>query len=315
MKKIIKTILLIILLVYIALQIIPYNTNSTSNNYFTIQKGQRPLMIAHGGAKAMNPENTWMAYDFAYESNADVLEMYLHITKDGVLVTIHNDDIESYTNQSGRVEDFTLQELQNMNFGYHFTDLDGNQPYHNLDDEALKNYNLSLTPAVLEDMFIKYNKDVLYIIEIKNEGTLGYKAADELIRLVNKYNMEKYVCLASFNQDVMNYINTIKHKDTLTSFDFDTATDFVIANYAGYGYFTKYTFSGFQLPMEEKSIPLASKYLIYKIHHNNMFVHYWTINTKEEMIKCIENGADGIITDRLDLLNEVYEELGFYTYK
>jgi len=42
-----------------------------------------------------------------------------------------------------------------------------------------------------------------------------------------------------------------------------------------------------------------------------MAVHYWTINDKEEMKKLIELGADGLITDRPDLMEEVLEELGF----
>ena len=43
-----------------------------------------------------------------------------------------------------------------------------------------------------------------------------------------------------------------------------------------------------------------------------MAVHYWTINDKEEMKKLIELGADGLITDRPDLMKEVLEEVGFW---
>ena len=56
---------------------------------------------------------------------------------------------------------------------------------------------------------------------------------------------------------------------------------------------------------------LGNRYLQWKIHKNDMFVHYWTIDDKEDMRYLINNGADGIISDRVDLLLEVLEEMGY----
>jgi glycerophosphoryl diester phosphodiesterase len=42
-----------------------------------------------------------------------------------------------------------------------------------------------------------------------------------------------------------------------------------------------------------------------------MAVHYWTIDDKEDMRLLIENGADGLITDRPDIMLELLEEMGF----
>ena len=41
-----------------------------------------------------------------------------------------------------------------------------------------------------------------------------------------------------------------------------------------------------------------------------MAVHYWTIDDPEDMKRLIENGADGLITDRPDIMWEVLEEMG-----
>lgn len=42
-----------------------------------------------------------------------------------------------------------------------------------------------------------------------------------------------------------------------------------------------------------------------------MNLHYWTINDPDDMRRLIENGADGIITDRPDLLIEILNQLGY----
>ncbi len=309
-KKLILTILGVIVVLYAMLQLLPYPQADT-RGLFSIKKGERPLVIAHGGAKLMNPENTVMAFDYAYNAGVDVLEMDLRLTKDNVLITHHNETIDETSDHTGLVKDHTYDELIQMNFGAKFTDYEGNQPYADLSSEELKSYLGALAPAKLEDLFGKYGNSVLYIIEIKDEGEAGRIAAKELNRLIVKYDLQDKVQVASFINDIMNYFNEIKDPRIETSLDFDTAKKFIISNYAGFGIFFTYEGVGMQLPTSQYNIPLATKYLIWKIHKNGMYVHYWTINDREEMIQCIKNGADGIITDRPDLLFEVLEELGY----
>lgn len=308
-KKKIVSVLVILLIIYVALQVIPYGKEKQATPF---RMEDRPLIIAHGGAKQMNPENTWLAYEYAYSVGADVLEIDLCLTKDGVLVTHHNEGIDALSNGKGLVSDYTYEELKQFNFGVNFTALDGTKPYASLTDEQLQNeYKGQLHPINIEELFERYGKEMLYILEIKDDGALGEQAVDTLLALIEKYQLEDYVCMASFHHEVMEYINATKNPEIVSSFDMSEATNFIILNYAGFGIFANYEGAGFQIPMEEYHVPLATKYLIYKIHKNNMFAHFWTVNTKEEMIKCIKNGADGVITDRPDLLIEVLQEMGY----
>lgn len=310
MKKKISTILLILVSAYILIQVIPFR-NSTPDNAFIVKDNQPPLVIAHGGAKLMNPENTWMAFDYAFTLGVDVLEMDVRLTKDNQLATYHNDRIEDLSNGQGLPIDYTYAELSQFNFGNNFVDLSGQYPYKNLSEEALAQYKGALAPANIEQMFQVYGQQTLYIIEIKDSGVNGLKAADRLIEIIKKYHMEDYVCVASFDKEVMNYVLSLNIEGLITSFDFSSATGFVIANYAGYGAFTDYQHYGLQLPPSQYNIPLNTAYLTYKAHKQGMFIHYWTINDKEEMISCIKNKADGIITDRPDLLMDTLKELGY----
>ncbi len=64
----------------------------------------------------------------------------------------------------------------------------------------------------------------------------------------------------------------------------------------------------FQLPLEKYGFDLATKGFVRASHRNNMAVHYWTVNDKEEMLHLIDIGADGIMTDYPTRLKTVYEE-------
>ncbi|RZI72996.1 MAG: glycerophosphodiester phosphodiesterase [Variovorax sp.] len=55
--------------------------------------GQPPLVVAHRGASGYVPEETLEAYTRAIELGADVIEMDIVMTKDGVLITRHDPNL------------------------------------------------------------------------------------------------------------------------------------------------------------------------------------------------------------------------------
>ncbi len=305
-KKKIFIILAVVAVVYTVLQVIPYNNDSPSK--FAVEDGKRPLVIAHGGAKLLYPENTVYAFDSAFEMGVDVLEMDLCLTKDNVLVTHHNLTVDATSNYTGQVIDYSFEELKSMNFGYKFVDLEGNTPFKDETDlEVLQ----SLTPMSVEEMFEKYGKDTLYIMEIKNKGEAGMIAADILNDHIQQYNLQEYVVVASFDKEVLEYFVSIKDPETEVSMDFGTATDFIITNLLGVGLFRQFDEHGLQLPIEMYGIDLSNSYIIHKVKLNNKFLHYWTINDPEEIEMLLKKGADGIITDRPDLMFDILEDMGY----
>ncbi len=65
--------------------------------------GQAPAtrpkpLIAHRGASAYAPEHTLAAYHMAIAQGADYVEQNLAVTKDGVLICLHDDTLERTTN-------------------------------------------------------------------------------------------------------------------------------------------------------------------------------------------------------------------------
>ena len=72
------------------------------------------LNVAHRGLSGLYPENTMIAFRKAIEADCDGIEMDVHLTRDGVPVVIHDEEVDRTTNGSGYVKDFTYEQLCNF---------------------------------------------------------------------------------------------------------------------------------------------------------------------------------------------------------
>ena len=70
-----------------------------------IRGSHRPLVIGHRGASGYRPEHTIESYRLAIEQGADVIEPDLVVTKDGVLVARHENEIGTTTDVADRFPD------------------------------------------------------------------------------------------------------------------------------------------------------------------------------------------------------------------
>jgi glycerophosphoryl diester phosphodiesterase len=71
-----------------------------------------PLVVAHRGASAEEPENTLAAFDRAVAAGADVVEFDVRMTADDVAVVLHDPDVDRTTGGHGLVREMTLQEVR-----------------------------------------------------------------------------------------------------------------------------------------------------------------------------------------------------------
>jgi glycerophosphoryl diester phosphodiesterase len=75
------------------------------------------VRIAHRGASIDEPENTLRAFARAIELGVDMLELDVNLTRDGVLVVIHDTTLERTTNGAGLVREHTLAHIQSFDAG------------------------------------------------------------------------------------------------------------------------------------------------------------------------------------------------------
>ena len=81
----------------------------------------RPWNIAHQGGEDEFPSNTMFAFKKAVKAGADMLELDIGVTKDGVVVVRHNTTVDSTTNGTGEVDSFTLKQIKKLDAAYWYS--------------------------------------------------------------------------------------------------------------------------------------------------------------------------------------------------
>ena len=335
--KIIGTIIGSILLFFIIINIIP-PSKAVDNNPFLLQKGEKTMIAAHRGGAKTNPENTIKAFRSAVnEYKVDILESDLYLTKDGYLVYNHDeyidetcdvnkdmtlDEVKAMIKQDKSkahyIKDYTLEELKQFNFGHFFKNKEREMPYYNLvsDNEenrldVLKEEGLQIVEmSELFEEFYNDNKELKFIVEIKNSGSYGKKAVDKLISTLNeKYkDYKNQIVVGTFHPEIEEYLKT-NYKDILRGASTKGAAGFIVTQMLKVNLFNTNDFACLQIPMEYEikdfEIELDKRTYIRRAHRRNIAVQYWTINEEDDMRELIELGCDAIMSDDLELIRKV----------
>ena len=77
-------------------------------------------VCAHRGDKQYYPENTVPAFKSAVEKGAQMVEFDVKLTKDGKMVIMHDPTVDRTTNGTGAVADLTFEEIRNLDAGVKF---------------------------------------------------------------------------------------------------------------------------------------------------------------------------------------------------
>ncbi|MEU9975270.1 glycerophosphodiester phosphodiesterase family protein [Streptomyces sp. NPDC051014] len=75
------------------------------------------LTIGHRGVMGVEPENTLRSFVAAQQAGLDLIELDLHLSKDGALVVMHDAEVDRTTDGSGPIAEKTLEELRTLDAG------------------------------------------------------------------------------------------------------------------------------------------------------------------------------------------------------
>lgn len=272
------------------------------------------LVSAHRSGGGIFPENTMMAFEGCINSDefkTDIFEFDLHITADDELIILHDstldrttDAVEYFGEEDIRPEEYTYEELRNLNFGENFEDENGEKPYSGLRGDEIPD---SLRVSSLKDVliYLQSNGDFDYIIEIKNSGELGEKAADILYSTLKSMKMLDDVVVGTFNANVTKYLDE-KYPDMPRSASIMEVVKVYFNSLLGWDKNeSDYKFDALQIPAGLSILNLATSRLVNYAHRHNIAVQYWTINDTEMMKQLKDIGADCIMSDIPDVAYEV----------
>ncbi|WP_413376610.1 glycerophosphodiester phosphodiesterase [Alkalihalobacillus sp. 1P02AB] len=254
------------------------------------------LNVAHRGASGYAPEHTLVAYEMGEKMKADYIEIDLQMTKDGVLIAMHDTNVDRTTNGSGAVADMTLEEIKELDAGSWFNERN---------PEKAKSKYVGLKVPTLEEVFRKFGRSSLYYIETKSpELYPGMEA--ELLRLLDKYNLagvngrSSKVMIQSFIPESLINIHEMNPNlplvQLLSQPVLDEGADAqleAIKEYAiGVG----------------PSFTRITEEYVQKVHSHNLYIHPYTVNTREAMERALDWGVNGLFTDYPDVFREVIKE-------
>lgn len=320
--KIILCIIAFIILSFIIAEVVGINWHSNPSNienYETdnkyINQTDTPYVSAHRSGGGINPEESMIAFKDCVENenfNVDVFEFDLHITKDNVLVLLHDDTLERTTDcekvlndAEAAPENYTYDELRQLNIGAKFENENGEMPYADLETQDVPDELKILRVEDILDLLTSKG-DFDYIIEIKNSGELGCKGVDILYQILEERNLLNDVIFGSFHEEVSHYVDEnypkLKRSATIAEvLDFYTSalkdSDEFEANYVA-----------LQIPYNmpwRLAANLATARMINYAHKHNIAVQYWTINDEKQLDYLTSVGADCIMSDYPDKLYNI----------
>lgn len=326
--KIIGIILAVLLAFFVVINLIPPQKN-VEENPFIVEEGGLPLIAAHRGGGKNNPENTMLAFREAVRTiGVDIIESDLYLTKDGYLVYNHDAYIDETCNVNGDISlnevkklcedeskrhyisDMTLDELKQYNFGYYFENENGERIYKDATDLEYMGLQIATVDKLFEEFYKDY-PDLMFIVEIKDDGERGFEACKVLYNTLESYpNYKKQLVVGTFHDEIEKEIRE-KYPSLLRGAPTGSAASFILTQYLGVNIFDSGDFACLQIPMSYElgiEVGLVNRGLVERAHKRNVAVQYWTINDADDMRTLIELGCDCIMTDDPVLLQSILDE-------
>ncbi|MFF3175425.1 glycerophosphodiester phosphodiesterase [Streptomyces sp. NPDC057900] len=250
-----------------------------------------PLVISHRGASAYAPENTLAAVDRAHALGFDWVENDIQLTKDGVLVVIHDTGLKRTTDAEKvfpdrapwAVKDFTAAEIARLDAGSWF-----GARYAGTRVPTLRQYLQR----------VEHNHQSL-LMEIKSPETYPgiERAALQVLGeegWLDAGHVRDRLVIQSFGADSVRTVHK-QRPDVITGLLGTPA----VARLAAYAEFTD------RINPEYTSVSadyVAAVHALKGPHGKRLQVDTWTVNDAADALRVTGYGVDGIITNAPDVV-------------
>lgn len=236
-----------------------------------IERLQHPIVFGHRGASKYAPENTIAAFEIALQQGAEAFELDTMLSADEVPVVIHDRTIDRTTDGSGKVDQMSTKNLRTKDAGSTFS----------------SKYSNERIP-LLEEVFTIFKNRALINVELKNYHDLSDALPEKVAEIVNRIDVLDQLLFSSF------YPSNLKRIKRLIP----GVPVALLCSRGVKGYLPS---SKMLLLVSPDYIHLyfkdITKSFIEKQHHLNRKVNVWTVNHQTDMIRLINQGVDGIITN------------------
>lgn len=240
------------------------------------------VVIAHRGASAYYPENTMAAFKEALAMQAEMIELDVLLSKDGIPVVIHDVTLNRTTNGKGRVSNYDLKDLQKLDAGSWF-------------DSTMTGQRI----PTLEEVLSFASGTIALNIEIKTEAVSDelYNGVEEKsLALVREYGMEDYVLFSSFDYRAVAHLKKLAPSIPVALlYDKRQSGKMTPSELV-----KKYAVDAFNCSYRQ-----LSKKWVADLQANGIPVFIYTVDQPKRMKSLIEKGVTGIFTNKPDVFRDV----------
>ena len=258
-----------------------YRNLLTSDAIENIQQKDFKI-IAHKGASGIAPENTLASFQAALDIGVDIIELDVRQTKDEEIIVFHDQFLDRTTNGMGNVHEYTLEQLKQLDAGSWFSS--------KFSDQKI---------PTLKEVLDLVDGRCQVLIEIKHMDHPHYHDfSDKLVDVIRlEENGFDWVLLQSYEdkylEEAQIYDDRIQINKMLIGEDSTPLLAFYIETKLKLGHGD----SKGNLKTLNPEFKTLSPRRIFRMHSRGFKVFTYSVNNREDMIKMLNMGVDGIITD------------------
>ncbi|MDN6428709.1 MAG: glycerophosphodiester phosphodiesterase [Propionibacterium sp.] len=245
-----------------------------------------PLVLAHRGGGAEAPENSLEAFAHAHALGVRDIETDAHLTADGQVVLIHDPVVDRVSEGSGRVRDLTWAEICGL--------------------QMRGGTRVPLLGEVLEAF-----PDMVLNIDAKVE-----EVVDPLLDVLEEHEALDRVLIASFSERRLSRVRSRTAGAVATSLGSTAVVRLLLAAHSATDPMTWHVpgprqgVRAVQVPASYGPVPVVTPRMLATAHRAGLAVHVWTVDEEAEMLRLLDLGVDGIVTDRPSLLRDLLRARG-----
>ncbi len=236
-----------------------------------LQHDSSPLLFAHRGGN-LATENTIDAFRLAKAAGYTYIETDIQLSQDGVVVVFHDSTLNRLTGNPDYISDLTWAELKDVQ-------LRGGGTIPRLDEVLQQFPNL------------KFNID-----------PKADRAVVPLAKIITQANAVDRVCVASFSGSRVKKIQRLLGPELCTAPG--VAATFWLVLRAVFTTRSQLRYACIQVPNLFRPNRIG-KWLVRRIQESGTQVHVWTPNSVDQITRALDVGVDGIITDEIELLQDL----------
>lgn len=252
-----------------------------------------PVAIAHRGGAGEAPENTLAAFEIAVALGYAYIETDAHVTRDGVLVAFHDARLDRVTDRTGAIAELAIAEVEEADAGYAFSpDGRGSFPFR----------GRGIRVPRLEEIVVRW-PGVRINIDPKSDACVG-----PLVALLDRHRAWERVCVGSFSDRRLHRIRARGRGRACTSMGPGAVALARVA--ATSGRTPRLGADCVQVPIRQGPVRIVTRRFVEAAHRAGLAVHVWTINDEATIDELLDLGVDGVMTDRIRLLRDVFRRRG-----